>query len=162
MPYHWTDDPDGTRTLTLWPHRSLTPRGFVWFIGVTAAMLALPLIAVLGSRVLWGLLPFAVLAVAGVWIAVHTSWNRARIGETLTLSPTRADLVRRDPAGERRWSDNPYWVTVRLHPSGGPVPDYLTLRGRAREVEIGAFLSADERIALHTELTRAMARAGAG
>ena len=52
MPYRWTDD-SNQKTLTLWPHQSLTAQGFTWFIAVTAAMLALPLLAVLGSPVLW-------------------------------------------------------------------------------------------------------------
>ena len=39
-------------------------------------------------------------------------------------------------------------MTPVLHASGGPVPNYITLRGGDREVELGAFLSEDERIAL--------------
>jgi uncharacterized membrane protein len=157
MPYQYLcDSPTETR-LALWPYRSLTPRGFVWFFGATASMFALPLAAVVGSRVLWGVLPFILLAVSGLWVAIRKSWDAARISETLVVTDARADLVRRDPQGERTWTDNPYWVTVRLHPTGGPVPNYVTLRGRSREVEIGAFLSEEERIALHADLTRVMA-----
>jgi uncharacterized membrane protein len=39
------------------------------------------------------------------------------------------------------------------------VPQYLTLSGNGREVEIGAFLSEEERLALYPELTAALARA---
>ena len=52
----------------------------------------------------------------------------------------------------------PTWVTPHLHVTGGPVPNYLTLRGGPREVEIGAFLSEPERLALRDELQRAFAR----
>jgi uncharacterized membrane protein len=32
------------------------------------------------------------------------------------------------------------------------VPNYLTLKGEGREVELGAFLSEEERVALHAAL----------
>ena len=66
-------------------------------------------------------------------------------------------LDRREPDGTRRdWEANPYWVRARLHPRGGPVENYITLQGGPREVELGAFLSADERVALHHELEEAL------
>jgi len=41
---------------------------------------------------------------------------------------------------------------VHMHETGGPVPHYVTLSGNGREVEIGAFLSEDERVELFSEL----------
>ena len=158
MPYIWSDTAEGNRVLTLWPHRSLTPRGFVWFIGATAALFAAPLVVVLGQAVMWGILPFVVLVVAGMWTAIRRSWRTAEIAERLTLAPGRAHLTRIDRTGQRDWSDNSYWVSVRLHRRGGPVPNYLTLKGTRREVEIGAFLSEPERIALKDEIEAALAR----
>jgi uncharacterized membrane protein len=35
---------------------------------------------------------------------------------------------------------------------GGPVENYVTMRGNGRTVEIGAFLSPDERLDLYREL----------
>ena len=43
-----------------------------------------------------------------------------------------------------------------MHPSGGPVIDYLTLKGGPREVEIGTFLHETERPALRDDLDRAL------
>ena len=43
-------------------------------------------------------------------------------------------------------------MQVRLHQTGGPVPNYLTLKGDGREVELGAFLSEEERLALRDDL----------
>jgi uncharacterized membrane protein len=161
MPYQWLPDEGEIRHLHLWPHRSLPRQGFVWFIGGTAALISLPLITMLGSPVLWGLLPFIALAVAGVWWALMRSYRDGQILEDVTLSPAVMRLTRHGPRATRReWEANPYWVQVTLHPTGGPVPNYLTLKGGPREVEIGAFLSDEERCALYDELLMALHRAG--
>lgn len=153
MPYEWLPPEGDTRRLVLWPHRSLTRRGFVWFVGLTAALISLPLFAALGTVVLWGLLPFLAAAVAGIWWALRRSSLDGRLTEELTLTRGRAELVRREPSGRvRRWSAEPHWVRVEMHEDGGPVEHYLTLRGGGREVEIGAFLSPEERLALKSEL----------
>ncbi len=156
MPYRWTDE---KHTLTLWPHRSMSNRGFVLFIGATVAMLALPLLAVLGSPVLWALLPFMGAAVGGVWLALNRSDRDARLTEVLRLGSERIELVRSEPRGDvRRWDANPYWVTVHLHKGDKPVEKYLTLKGGGREVEIGAFLSPEERQELYGELSALIRR----
>ena len=63
--------------------------------------------------------------------------------------------TRHGPRGKRQdWQANPHWVRLMLHPTGGPVPHYLTLAGNGREVELGAFLSEDERLILKDDLQR--------
>jgi uncharacterized membrane protein len=47
-------------------------------------------------------------------------------------------------------------VRVILHARGGPVPQYLTLQGGDREVELGAFLTPPERVGLKDTLERAI------
>lgn len=142
----------------IWPHRALTPRGFVWFIGITSGLIAMPLLAALGSPVLWGLLPFLALAVGGVWYALRLSWRRSDMTrEVLRLSRDRLDLTRSDTGRtDRHWHANPYWLRVTLR-DDGPVEDYLTLTADGREVELGAFLSVDERRSLARELRQRLA-----
>ncbi len=157
MPYEWItpEGPDAPRAeVHLWPYRSLRRRGMAWFLGATAALIALPLVVVVGSPILWGLLPFFVIAVGGVWIALNRSYRDAEIVEELRLWPDRVTLDRHNPRGPRQsWEANPFWVSLTLHATGGPVENYLTLRGNGREVELGAFLTEDERRALHGDLT---------
>lgn len=156
MPYDWTEDTRAHRTeLRLWPHQSLPPRGFVLFMGSSFALLLLPLIPLLGTVLLWGLLPFFALAMGGIWYAIHRSRCKARVLEILTLTEDRARLIRHNPGGDlQEWDCNRYWAQARMHPKGGPVPNYVTLKGGGREVEIGAFLSEDERRALYDDLLR--------
>ncbi len=159
MPYRWTspDPAAATRALHLWPHQSLPPKGFAGFILGTFAMILIPLLPLLGSVLLWGLLPFLLLAVGGIWYALARSRRNAQILEVLTLTADRAHLVRHNPdGGAQQWACNRHWATAQMHETDGPVPHYVTLRGGGREVEIGAFLSEDERIALYRELAGAL------
>ena len=162
MPYEWTNTSTATgpaQHLRLWPHRSLPRKGFAAFILITFALLLIPLSAVLGTLVLWGLLPFLLIAVGGVWWALERSYRDARLHEDLTLDAEHVTLTRTDArGGTQDWDCQCYWARAQMHVSGGPVPFYVTLTGKGREVEIGAFLSEDERKALYGELTDALAR----
>ncbi|AWD23131.1 DUF2244 domain-containing protein [Fuscovulum blasticum] len=158
MPYEWHPPAEETQRLHLWPHRSLGQRGFVWFIGLTAILIAVPLAAVIGSPVLWALLPFLGGALWAIWAALRKNGRDRDILEVLTLAPEQISLSRHGPHGRRQdWQANPHWVRVDLHPTGGPVPQYLTLRGANRDVELGAFLTEGERAALAGELRARLA-----
>lgn len=165
MPYEWTENTRpapataNCQRLTLWPHRSLDPRGFVIFIVVTCGMLAMPLGALVGTSLLWVMLPFLALAVGGIWFAIHRSNTDGQLCEELTLCQDKMRLIRHNPRGEEQsWEANPYWVRLSLHDQKGPVQNYLTMKGAGREVELGAFLSPEERLELHEELSRALTR----
>ncbi len=153
MPYRWTDSEDA-KTLRLWPHQSMTPQGFVWFIGTTAAFLALPLLAVVGTAVAWVLLIFFAAAVWGVWRAIMANQASRNIHEELTLSGDELHLAHvPDRGAPKTWDAHRNWVTVHMS-NNGPVERYLTLRGGGREVELGAFLTPEERTGLYSELNR--------
>ena len=144
--------------LRLTPYKSLTPEGFVWFIGLTAALISVPLLSILGTSVFWALLPFIVAAVWAIWAALKRSWRDHELFEVVTLWDDlirieRHEPRRREPLG---WEANPYWVRVSLHARGGPVPNYLTLSGGGREVELGAFLTPVERIELTDRLEKVL------
>lgn len=160
MPYRWHPTSGPEIGLSLWPHRSLSQRGFVAFIAASAVILALPLLSLLGTPALWMILPFATLALSALWLALRTNNRRSRRqGEHLSLSKDRAHLIHTDANGNRHeWQANPYWLRVSLHAKDGPVPNYLTLTGGGRTVELGRFLSPGERSQLAHDLTQALAR----
>ncbi|SIS76839.1 DUF2244 domain-containing protein [Paracoccus saliphilus] len=163
MPYEWQDTaPEDSgavsHRLVLWPYRSLPRRGFVWFIGATAALMALPLAALLGTSALWGLLPFALVAIWAIWTALQRSYRSGEIREELRLNRDMLELWRHDPGrADRQWQTNPYWVRVSLW-DDGPVEEYLTLTDGRREIELGAFLTPEERRELCNEINRQLAR----
>ena len=150
------DDP--ILDLTLWPHQSLTAEGFEvmsWIIGLG---LALPVLPFIGTPVFFGLLPF----VAGAFLLFRHMIRRNRrarsLHEQLTIWPNRIRVERVEADGTiRDWEDNPYWVRVKLQPDA-KVEQYLTLKGTGREIELGAFLTPEERVRLAADLERALAR----
>ncbi|SEN95695.1 Uncharacterized membrane protein [Palleronia salina] len=141
----------------LWPNRSLPRSGFVAFIGFTYVMILLPLLGVLGTPVLWGLLPFMMLALWGIYAAIQRNYRDGETTEELCLWSDHLALRREDRnRPPRLWEANPFWVKVNLIERAGPVPFYLTLSGAGREVEVGAFLSAEERQSLYDDLSRVL------
>ncbi len=144
--------------LSLSPNISMGPRGFARMIALSAGFLALPLLAVLGTPVLWGLLPFAGLALWGLWYALsRNAAERERLHEELRLTHNEIKITRNNPrTPTQHWHANPYWVRLNLQEKGGKVENYLTLEGGGRVVELGAFLSPEERAKLHDDLSLAL------
>lgn len=169
MPYEWDIDPKEAPAksgafsyaagdpplarLHAWPYRSLPRKGFVWVIGLAFVLLLIPLFPLLGSVLFWGMLPFLMGALWLLWFFLEKSYRDGEILEELTLWRDHVRLTRQGPRDQyQEWEANPYWVTLHLRPAGGPVPEYITLKGAEREVELGAFLSEDERPQLYREL----------
>ncbi|MEY3961226.1 MAG: DUF2244 domain-containing protein [Paracoccaceae bacterium] len=157
MPYEWLPPEGDNRRLHLWPYRSLPRRGMVWFLGGTSICIVVPLLGLIGTPVLWGLLPFLLATLAAIWWALEKSFRDAEIVEEMEITPDQVTLVRHGPRGKRQdWQANPHWVRLTLHASAGPVPQYLTMKGEGREVELGAFLTEVERRRLAAEITEVL------
>lgn len=160
-PDHFGRDDPPLLTLTLWPHRSLTRRGFAWVLGLLCAGLSMPVIALAGTSVVWGLLPFLLVAPLGLYAAIRRNNADGRLTEELRLWPDLITVERREPRGRiRRWHANPFWVRLRLV-EDAHVEKYLTLSGNGREIELGAFLSPPEREALYGDLQSALGKLAA-
>lgn len=160
MPYRWTTDTDAAvQELQLWPHNSLPQQGMAATVLFTFTMILIPTLPLLGSIVLWGLLPFVLGAVWALYFALRRNRRARQIIEVLRLDADETHLVRTDANGQvQEWDCNRYWTQVTKYENEGPVPHYVTLKGKGREVEIGAFLSEEERIALYDDLIRALRR----
>ncbi|MEM1233730.1 MAG: DUF2244 domain-containing protein [Pseudomonadota bacterium] len=160
MPYEWTRDKDGADELALWPHRSMTRKGFVFFMGATLVLWSIPLLSVLGTAALWWMLPFVLLTVLLLWILIQRNYRDAELSEVLHIDGTETSLHRENPRGPAQdWSCNTHWVSVHMREDNRRLPHYVTLKGAGREVEIGAFLSEDERLELYDELAERLAAA---
>jgi uncharacterized membrane protein len=126
---------------------------------VAAVGLSLPLIPIMGTMVFWGLLPFMLLAFFGLYYAFRRNgWNLS-VTEELRIWRDEVRVERREPDGRvLRWQADPMKVSLRLH-EDARIEDYLTLKGGGREIELGAFLAPEERVALADEIEAALSRA---
>lgn len=146
--------------LVLWPHRSMTRAGFAWVLLLAWLGFLIPLIAFVGTLALWGLLPFALGALGLLWWFIERNYRDADLQEEVWISPKTIRVERRERRHETRdWEANTFWARLTLHGETGPVPSYLTLKGAGREIELGAFLTPEERIDLHDMLQGALHRA---
>ncbi len=145
--------------VTLWPNQSLTGQGLIWFLGISAGFLILPLIGIAGTAVFWGLIPFLALAFGGMWLAIRRNRANLRITEELKIWRDEVRVERREPGGQiLRWQAEPLRVRIKLH-KDQRIEDYLTLSGSGREIELGAFLAPEERVELAEEIEAALTRA---
>ncbi len=128
----------------LTPHRSLGPRGFLLLMSVICAVSFIAgIIFFLAGA--WPVVGFFGLDVLLVYVAFKLNYASARAYETVKISGDEL-IVRRVLPGRppKQWKFHPYWVRVEMDSDGelhGPL--YLTSHGA--RLQIGAFLSGDER-----------------
>ena len=149
-PVYWFD-------AVLHPHRSLSPRGFLILMTVLSAVaLSLGLRFFLVGA--WPVMGFMGVDVLAVYIAFKINYRRARLFETVQLTDDRLTVRRVAPNGEEReWQFMPSWVKVRMDdPPGAKSP--LTLSSHGKALEIGSFLTPEERLEVAHALRSALGR----
>ena len=115
--------------------------------------MVLSILALLDNGVMWIIAAALRTALIAIWVALKASWRRGTVREELEIWIDKVHLRRIGPDGSCQvWQANPYWVDVEMQQTGGPVPNYLTLRGRRRTVEIGSLLSEQARPELAQDL----------
>ena len=167
MPYSWSTPPekasfrkksDGSASvvLTIRTHNSLNVNGFIKFIALTAVLMLIPVLAFLGQIVMWIIAGSLGACLTAIWLALNASWKQGQLREEVSIWSDYVLLERFNPNGSKQvWHANPYWTEIRMTPTNSYVLNYLTLRGNSREVELGAFLSEDERPFLERDLRKA-------
>ena len=128
----------------LYPHRSLSERGFLILSIGTVAIVALygGLFLILGAWPIFGFLGAEWLL---FWWLLRTHFRGDRRAERIRLYPDRLLLQSIDPKGVvAEETFEPYWLQVILSERGFDNP-ILLLRSHGKAVEIGAFLGAEER-----------------
>lgn len=150
-PFARTDTP--IYHVTIWPNRSLGRVGFrntmlLVIVGTTIPMI--PLFK--AASTLWILL-FGIIPVVLLYLFFIRNYLDGRLTEEIRIYPDLIAVERREPKGKiLRWHANPYWLRIHMHDT--PIENYLTLEGNQRTIELGAFLSPEERLTLKADIEK--------
>ncbi len=140
------------------PHSALSARGMRWLCGAGLGLALAPalLSVVLGAWPVLGFVGGEVGLMLGM-VALHRRWS-LRAVEQVLLTEGRLRLRRADGRGRQEMLDlDPYWTRLELEERPGAVP-LLVARARGRHMEIGRYLSAEEKRNLHAALGSALNR----
>jgi uncharacterized membrane protein len=148
-------DPAGTDCRwIIRPNQSLSWRGVLRVYAVVALCL-LGISVAFALHGFWPVLPFAGLELLALGAAFYLCLSRSQRREIVSID---ADIVRVEKGrrqAEERWECPSAWARVQLEKS--PIawyPSRLLIAYQGRRVEIGRFLSEDERVALADALRR--------
>jgi len=140
------------KRIELAPNCSLTPTGAkLFFVATCLFSLAFSLFfACLGF---WPVLPFWALEMLALGLALHASMARRRYTQTVTITDAQISLVTRSRRGEAKQEFARHWAKVRLRsPRTRLYPSRLMIESSGRAMEIGSFLTEEERCILAERL----------
>ena len=134
--------------ITLWPHRSLSQRGFtilLLILGSLAIAIGLGFFLI-GA---WPVIGFMGLELLVLYAAFRLNYRDGKASEQLMIHASGLDLIQISPTGEQhRQSFASHWLTAELTPQKGRRAK-LMLRHHHDHHEIGAFLPPAEKKAIH-------------
>lgn len=144
------------------PNRSMNRRAALWMV----AGVALASFAVAGTLALrygaWPILPFAGLEVALFAVVIGTVQSRGENQELLVLGESFLDVTRRHGGNVESFRFQRYFVRVNLRRAlARNLPTRLEIGSHGKFVEIGSFLTDEERISLAENLSARLAGAPA-
>ncbi|WP_420402985.1 DUF2244 domain-containing protein [Nisaea sp.] len=140
----------------LYPHRSLSPTGFlILMLAIAGCSTAVGILFWIAGA--WPVVGFLGLDVLLIYAAFRLSYRDARRYETLRLTRDRL-ILERFVRGRRVLAEDlqPYWLNVLVEEERSG-QNRLYLRSHGRSVEIGAFLSPPEKTDLADNLRAALA-----
>ena len=141
--------------IVLWPHRSLSPRGFkILMLVLAGLMFCIGLGFFLAGA--WPVIGFLGLEIFVVWLAFRMNFRAARQRETLRADPQTFSIERTDPSGSTEIEEMPTaWLQARLVEDSERAhteTEKLVVRSHGKEAEIGAFLHQSEKKQLLPEI----------
>ncbi len=139
----------------LYPHRSLSPRGF-WILMTGVSLISFTAGIAFFLIGAWPVLGFFGLDVLLIFVAFRLSYRAARMLERVRLSADSLQIERVSPYGQvRRWSFQPYWVRVALE-DPPQLDSVVTIASHGRSVGVGSFLVPGEKAEFASALRAAL------
>lgn len=108
---------------------------------------------------LWLIFPFAGLELVALGAGFYLCALRAQRCEVITIDEDNVEIFRGRKAKGETWRFHRYWVRVRIKPTSHPwYMSHLMIGSHGREVEVGVFLTEEDRYDLARELQEAFRR----
>ena len=146
--------------IRLAPNRSLDSHGTKVVFAVIAFGFLLPIIPFIGSPIGTTLTIFSGLTFYLFLTLLQKNFQQGSTFEEILISKNKIIVVHQEKNKEQMtWECNPYWTKVHLDINNPKLKNYLTLAGKGRRIELGAFLSPDERLELRDKIQNALAKA---
>jgi uncharacterized membrane protein len=139
--------PENSFFATLTPHRSLGPRGFFILMALISSIsfIAGVIFFAVGA---WPVVGFFGLDVLLIYGAFKLNYHAGMQHEIIKINGEQLEITRVSPSGRsKKWHFNRYWVRVEhfLDPEEEYENQPLILTSHGRTLEIGSFLSNDEK-----------------
>ena len=144
--------------LTIWPHRSLSPKGFVIVITILASLLFIVGIGFFLAGA-WPVIGFLGLELLVVWGAFKLNYRAAKVRETIEVTIESLKIEHTDELGKSEILKFPVgWLRVHLSPPIAPdtaarYQQRVILSSHGVKTEIGAFLHPVEKAQLRHEIS---------
>ena len=146
--------------IRLVPNRSLNSNGTKVVFAVIACGFLLPIIPFIGSPIGTTLTIFSGLTFYLFLTLLQKNFQQGSTFEEILISKRKIKVVHQEKNKEQlTWECNPYWTKVHLDINNPRLKNYLTLAGKGKRIELGAFLSPEERLELRDEIQNALAKA---
>ena len=146
--------------MRMFPTRSLDTHGTKVVSGIIACGFLLPIIPFIGSPIGITLTIFSGLTFYLFLALLQRNFQEGQTFEEILISKRKIIVVHKEKNKEQKtWEGNPYWTKVDVDIHNAKLKNYLTLAGKGRHIELGAFLSPDERIELRDKIQNALAKA---
>jgi uncharacterized membrane protein len=131
--------------IELAPNCSLTPAAAALFYCCTC-LFSLIFALVFVFQGFWPVLPFWGLEMLALGLALHASVRRRLYTQTVLITDSQISLVTRSKQGVAKQEFARHWAKVRLRtPRACPHPSKLVIESRGRAIEVGSFLTEEER-----------------
>ena len=139
--------------IVLWPNRSFEIKNIKFLFGTLCIGFAVPILPFFGSSMGTLLLLFSVATLITFSSLFIQSYSGGNLKEIVRIDPKEISVTRIEANGNKiSWKANSYWARVKLYPEGQIVENYLTLVGGNREIELGSFLSPEERTLVRVKI----------
>jgi uncharacterized membrane protein len=138
--------------IELAPNCSLKPTGAVLFFG-SICLFSLSFALIFVFQGFWPVLPFWVLEMLALGLALQASMRRGKYTQTVLITDSQISLVTHTRRGTQKQELARHWAKVRLRsPPRRHGTSRLTIESRGLAFEIGNFLTEEDRCRLAERL----------